>query len=135
MGSVRPWQIVLFAVALIALGVGMFTFLRNPNHVDRADSIFLVDTSTGKLFEYEFGGGRRGVLIPTINPETGERTLYRAHRLEDGTWELDGRDVTYLYDVEDLHESFDLEARLVTPINPDSPTKMSRRDVEKHLGR
>ncbi len=135
MGSVRPWQIVLFAVALIALGTGLYMSLSGPGKVDRAPSIYLVDTVSGELFEYHFGTlKRKGVIIPTIHPETGNRTLYRAVPQEDGSWELDGRDLDALYDVEDLSEVFDLESRSVEPVNGDSPKSMSRKDVTKHLG-
>ena len=134
MGSVRPWQIVLFAAALIALGAGLFFSLRNPNKVDRADSIFLVDALTGELYEYVYDGKRRAVLIPTINPETGERTLYRTHRTQSGTWELDPRDLSSIEEVEQLSEVFDLNARTVTPVNPESAKQMTRADVAKHLG-
>ncbi len=134
MGSVRPWQIVLFAAALIALGFGLYMSLNNPNKVDRASSIFLVDTQTAELFEYDFDGKRRAVVIPAVHPETGERTLYRAHKLDDGSWELDGRDLNYLYDEENLNDAFDLENQKVEPSNPDTPKRMSRSDVKKHLG-
>ncbi len=132
MGSVRPWQIVLFAAALIALGFGLYMSLGGSGKVDRADNVYLVDTVTGDFFVFKVSG-RGGVTVPAIHPDTGERTLYRTYPTDDDQWELDARDLGQLEMIESLSDSFDLEARRVEPNDPEHPRKLTKEDFLRHL--
>ncbi len=82
MGSARPWQIILFVLAVLALAGGLFLSCRGG--VDLADSILMVDVNSGDRFRFDTSG-KRGVIIPAKHPETGERTLLPIYEM-DGQW-------------------------------------------------
>lgn len=82
MGSARPWQIILFILALLVLSGGLFLSCRGGVHL--ADSILMVDVKTGDRFRFDTSG-KRGVTIPAKNPDTGDRTLLPIRQV-DGIW-------------------------------------------------
>ena len=132
MGSVRPWQIGLIVLAVIVLGTSAFFTIRDPNKVERADFVYLVDTTTAEVFKFNFEG-KRGVILPAIHPDTGERTLYRVDKTESGQWEVDPRDLNDLDSMEVLNDAFNLDTRIVVPTNASKPRTMTRKDILKHL--
>lgn len=131
MGSVRPWQIVLFAAALIALGTGLFLSLKNPNKVKFKDEVHLVDVVTGETFVY--GTSKGGVVLPAIHPDTGDRTLLRAIVSEDGVWYIEARSLDRLGEFETVSDRINLDSGAVDPLN-EKPRRIRKSDFLKHLG-
>ena len=84
MGSARPWQIILFLVALLALSGGLFLSCRGG--VNLADSILMVDVKTGDRFRIDTSG-KRATGIPARHPDTGKETLLPIVE-RDGAWYL-----------------------------------------------
>jgi len=83
MGSVKPWQVLLFILAVIVLGAGVFISTRGRG-VDMADRVMLVDLVTGDRF-IASTRGKNVVLVPEENPETKAYTLVTAFE-RDGKW-------------------------------------------------
>lgn len=131
MGSVRPWQIVLFAVALIALGTGLYMSFNGPGKVKFKNEVHLVDVVTGETFVY--GTKKGGVVLPAIHPDTGERTLMRAIVDEDGHWYLDERSLGSLEDYETVSDRIDPNTGAIELLN-EKPRRIHKDDFLKHLG-
>lgn len=87
MGSVRPWHYILFGLAVVALGVGLWMSMRGG--VDLADELIMVDVKTGDRFRFDVSGNL-GVTVPAKHPETGERTLLPVVQA-DGKWYIGDR--------------------------------------------
>ncbi|HZW10948.1 MAG TPA: hypothetical protein VFF69_13685 [Phycisphaerales bacterium] len=84
----RVWQIVLFAVAAIAVAVSAyFTLFRDG--LDLPHKLVLVDVQTGDLYSIDPSG--KTIPIPARSPVSGEETLYPVARDEGGAWVLDAR--------------------------------------------
>ncbi len=99
MKSLKPWQIGLFALAIIAVGVVGWIVTR-PSAAESSlrRSLILVDVTSGELFE--FSTKRRPALIPERNPETGEAMLIPAVESDAG-WEVSPRYLDVLKDMID----------------------------------
>ena len=124
MGSVKPWQIVLFVVAIGALGFGAWNLV-NSGPVNLTNSVLAVDVRTGQLFELDVSG-RKSALFPERNPETNEYTLLPVEKTDDGNYHLKARarsdfealaeSGTVVVDVNTLRVDVqDTNARRITP--------------------
>ena len=91
MGTVKPWQIVVMVLAVVAVVGSAFYSCKSTDttKVVQADSVTLVDIKTGALFEAKFPE-RRPVSWPAKNPDSGEATLYPAYQ-KDNAWFVTGR--------------------------------------------
>jgi hypothetical protein len=93
MGNVKPWQIVVMVIAIVAVAASAYFSLSGSNDVKFASEVTLVDVNTGDLFA--FSVGRRNVVFPPeTNPETGKKTLLRVSKNAEGKWVLDGRELS-----------------------------------------
>ncbi|MCC7390074.1 MAG: hypothetical protein IT431_15045 [Phycisphaerales bacterium] len=98
MQKVKPWQIVLFVLAVGALGFGLYrSFFRQK--LDLSDSIVMVDVETGELYRFSIAG-RRGVGVPNYNPDSGKLTLLPVTQDEQGVWKITERALRLLGDLE-----------------------------------
>ena len=88
MQQLKPWQIVLFAAAALAIVYIGYKTIRG-NGIDIAHDIVVVDVISGEVYEIDTNG--RGIVLPTKNPQTGERTMFPVYKDEEGQWVLDGR--------------------------------------------
>lgn len=88
-GKLRPWQIGLFVVALIAVGVAV-AFSMGGEEVDLAGKVTLVDVTTGDLF-VKRTGGHGTVVLPEINPDTNKPTLLPAFLGKDDKYRVEAR--------------------------------------------
>ena len=88
MQQIKPWQIVLFVVASLALIFIAFNIIRG-NGIDIEHDLIVVDVISGEVYEIDTNG--RGIVLPTKNPQTGERTMYPVFKNESGQWVLEGR--------------------------------------------
>ncbi|MEL7473916.1 MAG: hypothetical protein AAGK04_11420 [Planctomycetota bacterium] len=123
MGSVKPWQVLLFVAAIASLAYAAWNALSGEK-VELAQTINLVDVHTGELFEVDVS--RRGMVIPAKHPETGERTLLGV-RLEDGEWRLNAKGIESLKQIRGSHDAVGNKgAGVVNVINPESPTLYQR---------
>lgn len=90
MESVKPWQIGVFALAVIVLGASLYWTFRGDNNPDFADRIIFVDVKTGDRYEISITGRGFG-MVPFINPDTAEFTLMPAEENSNGDWVIDDR--------------------------------------------
>lgn len=87
MDKMKPWQIGLFAAAVVVLGVSVAFAVIRGGRIDLKENHVLVDVTNGDRFTYNTGG-RRGMALPEKNPETGEYVLLPIRKGEDGNWEI-----------------------------------------------
>ncbi len=87
MGEIKPWQAVLFVVAILVVGAGVVWMLLGGDNIRTPDRIYMIDVGTGELY-YADVSGRRGIAIPALHPETRERTLVPIIEDEEGAWRV-----------------------------------------------
>jgi hypothetical protein len=93
---IRPWQIVLFALAGASLVVGLWLSF-SGDRLQLRSSVTMVDVATGELFTMKVGKG--GPMVPGLNPKTRKMTLVRVAK-KDGKWFIIDRDIPALNAVE-----------------------------------
>lgn len=133
MSAVRPWHYVLFAAAILALvGSAVWAFF-GQNRVPFSNRVHLVDVKTGELFSFSTEG--RGIGIPAIHPDTGERTLYSIGKDDSDRWVIDGRSIPDIREgvVEVNAEFIDPQTGVVSPARK-SIRDIKAEDLLKHLG-
>lgn len=90
MRGVKPWQIVVMALGLIAAAaLAVYWFAHSSDVPQQANTARLIDIQTGSLFEARYPE-KRPVMYPAKNPSTGTETLYPVFKSGDG-WTLDKR--------------------------------------------
>ncbi len=89
MEGVRPWHIVLFVAAAIALGFGFFWQLSSGEEIEKATTVVIVDVATGDLYECDRPSAG-GLLFPLKNPETQKALMLPAER-EGDVWKVSSR--------------------------------------------
>jgi hypothetical protein len=90
MGQIKRWQIVLFALALVGVGVMTFYSCSTMDPLpSQAKDVTLVDIRTGELFIARYPD-KRPVMFPANNPDDQQPTLYPALQKE-GAWVLNTR--------------------------------------------
>ncbi|GJM18006.1 MAG: hypothetical protein DHS20C14_02190 [Phycisphaeraceae bacterium] len=87
MGEVKPWQAVLFVVAILVVGVGLAWMIFGGKSVNLPDRLYFIDVPSGELYVADVSG-RRGMAIPAMHPETRERTLVPIIRDDEGEWRI-----------------------------------------------
>ncbi len=93
MDDLKPWHIVLIIAAVGVLGFSVFRFgIGSSPEAQMADSITMVDVETGQLYNFSLKG-RRGVLVPGKNPETGKFTLMPVYQDDNDDWIVGQRDL------------------------------------------
>jgi hypothetical protein len=103
MGEARPWQVAVVVVGLLVLIGSVVYQCTSRNEVELADSVILVDVTTGELIEAAYPG--RAVGFPATHPDSGARTLMPAVQdPETGRWSVEGR---YLGNLKDLGVKLD----------------------------
>ncbi len=86
MDNIKPWQIVLFILAIGALGFSVWKFTSSSS-VPTMSGYLTVDIMTGQRFDIRKGKAR-GVPLPAKHPETGERTLYPINPVTELVYEI-----------------------------------------------
>ena len=123
MQQLKPWQIVLFVLAIAALSFGIFKSCSGQN-LDLANSIVMVDVETGELFSFDIGG-KRGVGVPNFNPDSGKLSLLPVTKDETGTWRLTDRAKPIVKDLEVKASAIvDIDTGEVTTVG--SPKKVRK---------
>ena len=127
MQSVRPWQIVLFVLAVLAVGFSVARGLL-ADRPELSHQLYLVDVQSGELFSIDPSG--KSIPVPARNPATGERNLYPAAKDEQGQWTLDFRALEQIRsDRPDTAKAIDIESGRV--IDAGSVKRISPRDLIK----
>ena len=120
MDDIKPWHIVLIVAAIGVLGFSVFKFgLGKSDESLMADSITMVDAESGQLFSFSLKG-RRGVMVPGKNPDTGKYTLMPVSKTDAGDWVVGRRDLQAIGYVEGSVSSIDRSTGVVTT-NGESP--------------
>lgn len=111
MGRIKPWQVVVFVLAVGALGFAAWSFLsaKRPHLTDR---VLVVDVQTGDLFEMNTGG-RHTAIFPELNPETAMYSLVPVEQGEDGRFVLPLKSARMLGTMEVKPDAVDLASNEV----------------------
>jgi hypothetical protein len=111
LGQIKPWQIVLFAVALIGVAASAYyTFGRGRVSLDH--KVVLADIESGELFAIDSSG--KTIPVPARNPDSGERTLYLVAEEDDGGWYLFARGMNMLRQAGKEPAAIDMETGKVS---------------------
>jgi hypothetical protein len=90
MSEIKPWQIILIIAAVVVLAFSGWRMMNNGS-VDQPSGHMTVDIMTGQLYLVRKGKAK-GIVYPSINPDTGERTLIPVNQKEGSEeWTLDQR--------------------------------------------
>lgn len=91
MDNIKPWQIILIAVAVVVLGFSVFRSIGGLSpEAQLGKSMMLVDANTGQLYKADISG-RNGLLIPARSPESDEYALVPVIENEEGEWVISER--------------------------------------------
>jgi hypothetical protein len=75
MGQLKPWQLVLIVIAIVAVTVSVYmSFGAAPQIQNMATESRMIDVNTGQIFLFSLGG-KKAVTVPGENPDTGKPTL------------------------------------------------------------
>jgi len=94
MDNIKPWQIILFVVAIAALSFSVIKFGFGDS-IPQTKGYMTVDIMTGQLYDVRKGKAK-GVPLPAKHPDTGKYTLYPVNQVDGLTWEIPGNYETYL---------------------------------------
>ena len=86
--KVKPVQLVVLIAGVLALGWTTWRLATQDSGPKMADSLRLVDVTTGELFIFPLTGG--GAIFPELNPGTGKRLLLPIHEV-DGKYRVTPR--------------------------------------------
>lgn len=120
MDNVKPWQIILFTVAILALAFSAWKF-KSGAKIDLPDSVLVVDVESGDLYRMKLGK-RNGAYFPERNPETKKLTLMPVVRNDDGEWHIVGHARAALQDINGTNNVVD-EATWRVDIDSDKVLK------------
>lgn len=120
MDNIKPWQIVLFVLAIGAIGFTLWKFT-SSNSVPTTTGYLTVDIMTGQRYDIRKGKAK-GVPLPAKNPDTGMRTLYPINPVNDLVYEIPAGFQTYL--TEQVRQSSKLDpGKMTITVLPDEPIK------------
>jgi hypothetical protein len=108
-GSAKPWQIVVIAAAVVAVGVMLFYTLRSGDSIPHASDVLMVDVTTGDLYRVSLSS-RKVLGTPERNPDSGKLTLFKVNKSEDGRWTVLRRDLGALSLVEGDPKALDRQS-------------------------
>ncbi len=98
MGNVKPWQIVLLVVAVVAVATSAYFSMSGEPNIQAKTSVLMFDVNTGDSQEMGFGKG--GAAYPGINPKTKTLSMLPIQQREDGKWYLIERYASALKNIE-----------------------------------
>ena len=120
MDNMKPWQIILFVVAVAVLGISVWMFAFSSS-VPTTDGYLTVDIMTGQRYDIRKGKAR-GVPLPAKNPDTGDRTLYPIKPIEDLVYEIPNGFKPYLTD--NVREGSKIDpGKMTITVLPDDPIR------------
>jgi hypothetical protein len=120
MDNIKPWQIILFLVAIAVLGFSVWKFTSSGS-VPKTNGYLTVDIMTGQLYDIRKGKAR-GVPLPAKHPDTGDRTLYPVNQVDELVYEIPSGFETFL--TEQVREGSKLDSgKMTITVLPDDPIK------------
>lgn len=90
-GQAKPWQIAVVAVGLMVLGISLYMSLFRGGGPEFADRVYMVDVTTGKLYQFDRPNDRVMISWPAEDPKTKQRVLYKAMRDDKNNWMVNER--------------------------------------------
>jgi len=102
MRGLKPWHIILIVIAFVALPLSL-VMQAGSAKVDLADTITLVDVSSGELFQAALPKDK-AVMFPAVNPITKNAALFPAFQ-RDGKWFMEVRHVGMIKDSAKINPS------------------------------
>lgn len=120
MDNIKPWQIVLFILAIGALGFSVWKFTSSSS-VPTTNGYLTVDIMTGQRFDIRKGKAK-GVPLPAKHPDTGQRTLYPINQVNELVYEIPAGFESYL--TENVRDGSKLDpGQMTITVLPDNPIK------------
>lgn len=96
MGEARPWQIGVVVVGLLVLVGSVVWQCASGRKVDFADTILLVDVTTGQLYRSQYRTDA-SVMFPARSPATNDYTLFGViHREGETEYRLPSEALEYM---------------------------------------
>ncbi|MDX2147898.1 MAG: hypothetical protein SFZ23_10280 [Planctomycetota bacterium] len=86
--QLKPWQIVLFVVAVLACVASVAWSVMGGDQPKMARSVLLVDVTTGELFR---ASTKQTLVLPERNPDSGKSTLLPVSKNPEGKHVIDRR--------------------------------------------
>lgn len=86
MSEIKPWQMIVIALAVLVLGYTGWSFI-STDSIEQPSGIMTVDIMTGQLYDVRKGRAK-GMALPARHPETNEPTLFPVERNEQGDWHI-----------------------------------------------
>jgi len=124
MDGVKPWQLVVIAVGLLG-GLGLLGWqLFGGKAINPPDSLMLIDVTTGQRFIADIGG-KKTVILPEKNPETGEYTLLPISKGDEGKWYVKRLNEVSSIPPENLKGVANMETGLAAPSDA-SPIRLKK---------
>lgn len=121
MGSVKPWQILLFIAAIGSLAFAAWNVLGGEK-VRLSTTFHMVDVTTGELWVAD---GAKRVSIPARHPESDRYLLLVVTEDEDGNWRL-GRSMDSVQALDTPPTIQITDGDRVEVVNPGSPKRYRR---------
>ncbi len=98
MENVKPWQIGIMVLAVIAVGY-LVVKVGFGNSVQLPSKVHLADVSTGELFIFDISGKAKG-YYPEKSPDTSQRVLMPVVKNDEGKWFISSHSLPALEDID-----------------------------------
>jgi hypothetical protein len=100
MTGVKPWHIVVFVAAIVAVGASAYLMWSGSDSGPAINhEMTVVDITTGDLYSVSLSG-HKFLVTPGINPQTGKVSLFPVHKNAGGSWAVSARDLSALSQVQ-----------------------------------
>jgi len=124
MSGAKPWQLILIGVGLLGAVVCFLIFnpFVDPVEAQMARRVYLVDVSSGELFEVSTK--ERGIAPPLRNPETQKVSLVPVKEGENGSdWYVSSRHMALLEMVEVEVSAVEEDGKVPQAVGPPKSIK------------
>jgi hypothetical protein len=88
--KVKPWQVALIVVGLLACAASIIWTLSNSDAPKINHVLHYVDVETGDIYGVDLD--KQNIGVPARNPETGKMSLVRLAKKDGGGWCVDAHD-------------------------------------------
>lgn len=113
MDKVKPWQLIVFAVAIIAVVVSFSLTQCRGDSVRMRHEMVLVDIRTGALYRVS-ARSDRPIMPPERHPDTGERSLMPVSEDGEGRWSILRHHLPMIEDLDVSPDAVDMSTGAVS---------------------
>lgn len=113
MDNIKPWQIAIFAVAIVAIVVSFTLTQCRGDNVRMQHEMVLVDVKSGALYRVS-ARRERPILPPERHPETGEHSLMPVSQDSDGRWMILQRHLPMIAEMDVSPDAIDMSTGAVS---------------------